>query len=76
MEDESAREALREVVSNSKLSEHFLALARDLDVMEAKMPEDVYKTHLVRVCDLGRPGVVSECGRDLIVMEAKMNEGV
>uniref|UniRef100_A0A7S3QP44 26S proteasome non-ATPase regulatory subunit 2 homolog n=1 Tax=Dunaliella tertiolecta TaxID=3047 RepID=A0A7S3QP44_DUNTE len=44
--DEEKREALREVVSNSKLSEHFLALARDLDVMEAKVPEDVYKTHL------------------------------
>ena len=28
-----------QVMSNSKLSEHFLALARDLDVMEAKTPE-------------------------------------
>lgn len=37
---------LREIISNSKLSEHFLALARDLDVMEPKVPEDVYKTHL------------------------------
>ena len=50
IEDEEVREALREVISNSKLSEHFLALARDLDVMEAKVPEDVYKTHLVRAC--------------------------
>ncbi len=39
-------QSLREIISNSKLSEHFLALARDLDVMEAKTPEDVYKTHL------------------------------
>lgn len=31
----------------SRLSEYYLALARDLDVMEAKLPEDVYKTHLV-----------------------------
>lgn len=31
----------------SKLSEHFLALARDLDVMEPKVPEDVYKSHLI-----------------------------
>lgn len=45
--DDSLRESLREVVSNSKLSEHFLALARDLDVMEPKAPEDVYKTHLI-----------------------------
>ena len=33
--------------SNTKLSERYLALARDLDVMEAKTPEDVYKMHLV-----------------------------
>uniref|UniRef100_A0A7S0WJK1 26S proteasome non-ATPase regulatory subunit 2 homolog n=1 Tax=Chlamydomonas leiostraca TaxID=1034604 RepID=A0A7S0WJK1_9CHLO len=46
VEDEGEREALREALSNSRLSEHFLALARDLDVMEAKTPEDVYKTHL------------------------------
>ncbi|KAG2434205.1 hypothetical protein HXX76_007931 [Chlamydomonas incerta] len=46
VEDDDLREALREIISNSKLSEHYLALARDLDVVEAKTPEDVYKTHL------------------------------
>ncbi|GLC40481.1 hypothetical protein PLESTB_000708900 [Pleodorina starrii] len=46
VEDDALRESLLEIISNSKLSEHFLALARDLDVMEAKTPEDVYKTHL------------------------------
>lgn len=46
VEDEAIREILREIISNSKLSEHFLSLARDLDVMEPKTPEDVYKTHL------------------------------
>ncbi len=39
-------QSLREIISNSKLSEHYLTLARDLDVVEAKTPEDVYKTHL------------------------------
>lgn len=34
-------------MSNSKLAEQFLTLARDLDVMEPKLPEDVYKMHLV-----------------------------
>ena len=29
------------------MSEQYLSLARDLDVMEAKTPEDVYKMHLV-----------------------------
>eukprot|EP00879_Flechtneria_rotunda_P023735 GHRR01025127.1.p1 GENE.GHRR01025127.1~~GHRR01025127.1.p1 ORF type:complete len:652 (+),score=250.63 GHRR01025127.1:1606-3561(+) len=46
VKDESERDVLREIISNSKLSEHFLALARDLDVLEPKVPEDVYKTHL------------------------------
>jgi hypothetical protein len=45
-QDDEERDVLREIISNSKLSEHFLALARDLDVMEPKVPEDVYKTHL------------------------------
>jgi len=40
-------DALKDILSNAKLSEHYLALARDLDVMESKTPEDIYKTHLV-----------------------------
>eukprot|EP00798_Chlamydomonas_sp_ICE-L_P009842 gene9842-7728_t len=47
VEDEDLREALRVILSNSCLSGHYLALARDLDVMEPKQPEDVYKTHLI-----------------------------
>ncbi|CAD7696710.1 unnamed protein product [Ostreobium quekettii] len=39
--------AMQDIVSNARLSEHFLELARDLDVMEPKVPEDVYKMHLV-----------------------------
>ncbi|KAG1670671.1 hypothetical protein FOA52_010946 [Chlamydomonas sp. UWO 241] len=45
--DETLQESCREIISNSKLSEHFLALGRDLDVMEPKQPDDVYKTHLI-----------------------------
>ena len=37
---------MNEVIGNNKLSEHFLHLARDLDVMEPKTPEDIYKSHL------------------------------
>lgn len=33
--------------SNSRLPELYAALGRDLDVMEPKLPEDVYKMHLV-----------------------------
>lgn len=39
--DGQQRETLRQIISNTKLSEMFLALARDLDVMEPKVPEEV-----------------------------------
>ena len=39
--DDALRERLRETISNAKLSERFLALARDLDVMEPRAPDDV-----------------------------------
>ena len=39
--DDALREKLRETISNTKLSERFLALARDLDVMEPRAPDDV-----------------------------------
>jgi hypothetical protein len=37
-------EALNGVLANTWLSETFLQLAKDLDVVEAKVPEDVYKS--------------------------------
>lgn len=43
---------MEQINGNSHLSEQYLQLARDLDVMEAKTPEDVYKSHLVE----GRAG--------------------
>ncbi|XP_066261764.1 26S proteasome non-ATPase regulatory subunit 2-like [Euwallacea similis] len=39
-------EELNNILSNSMLNSYFLALARELDVMEPKLPEDVYKTWL------------------------------
>ncbi|CAN8273556.1 unnamed protein product [Cochlearia groenlandica] len=41
------REMLQDIVNNTKLSEGYLTLARDIEVMEAKTPEDVYKAHLL-----------------------------
>ncbi|KAJ3295555.1 proteasome regulatory particle base subunit [Rhizoclosmatium sp. JEL0117] len=43
---ETGDETITEILNNTKLSENFMALARDLDVVEAKTPEDIYKTHL------------------------------
>ncbi|RMZ55467.1 hypothetical protein APUTEX25_004692, partial [Auxenochlorella protothecoides] len=45
--DEALRERYFSCYSNSRLPELYAALGRDLDVMEPKLPEDVYKMHLV-----------------------------
>jgi 26S proteasome regulatory subunit N1 len=41
-----------EIMSNSHLNNNFLNLARELDIMEPKIPEDVYKSHLVCIAIL------------------------
>lgn len=43
---ETADEELSKIISNEKLSEHFKSLARDLDVLEPKHPDQIFKTHL------------------------------
>ncbi|KAH9615824.1 hypothetical protein KSS87_003601 [Heliosperma pusillum] len=45
--DDDEREQLQDIINNTKLSEGFLTLARDIEVMEAKSPEDIYKAHLL-----------------------------
>lgn len=37
---------LRQIASNELLTQHFLVLAKDLDVVEPKLPEDIFKSHL------------------------------
>jgi 26S proteasome regulatory subunit N1 len=37
---------LTEIMSNAHLNNHFLSLGRELDIMEPKVPEDIFKTHL------------------------------
>ncbi|KQK17376.1 26S proteasome non-ATPase regulatory subunit 2 homolog A isoform X2 [Brachypodium distachyon] len=53
--DENEKDALQEIVYNRKLSEGYLALARDICVMEPKSPEDIYKEHLIH----RRGGIIS-----------------
>ena len=36
-------------MSNAHLNNNFLNLARELDIMDAKTPDDVYKSHLDNV---------------------------
>jgi 26S proteasome regulatory subunit N1 len=44
--EEESDLAVNDMINNTELSDKFLTLARDLDVMEAKTPEDIYKSHL------------------------------
>ncbi|CAL2040162.1 unnamed protein product [Caenorhabditis brenneri] len=45
-EDAEDSDALSELNSNSHLYEYFHSLARELDIMEPKTPEGIYKSHL------------------------------
>ncbi|XP_006811883.1 26S proteasome non-ATPase regulatory subunit 2-like [Saccoglossus kowalevskii] len=45
-EDMDEYDDLVEIMSNVHLNSNFLALARELDIMEPKVPEDIYKSHL------------------------------
>jgi 26S proteasome regulatory subunit N1 len=45
--DDDEREGLQDIVNNTKLNEGYLTLARDIEVMEPKSPEDIYKAHLL-----------------------------
>jgi len=37
---------LKEIASGEQLSKHFINLAKELDVLEPKLPEQIYKSHL------------------------------
>lgn len=50
IENEEQRELLQELINNSKLNEGYLTLARDLDVMEPKTPDDLYKVKILLAC--------------------------
>nr|CAH8830327.1 unnamed protein product [Trichobilharzia regenti] len=48
-EESIADDDLTEMLWNIRLSEHFLSLGRELDIMDPKLPEDIYKSHLESV---------------------------
>jgi len=45
-EDADNYDDLTEIMSNAHLNTNFLALGRELDILEPKTPEDVFKSHL------------------------------
>jgi 26S proteasome regulatory subunit N1 len=52
--EEADAEEVNELVGNSKLSEHYLLLAKDLDVLDPKTPEDIFKSHLAETGGFSR----------------------
>jgi 26S proteasome regulatory subunit N1 len=54
VEGDDDEEELNEIIGNEKLSEQFLKVAQDLDVTEAKTPEDIYKSHLAETGGFSR----------------------
>merc|ERR1712157_402662 len=53
-DDDDEIEKLNELIGNEKLSEQFLKLGQDLDVVDAKTPEDIYKSHLAETGGFSR----------------------
>ena len=45
-EDQESDQELVECLSNTKLPEHFKSLGKELNILDPKMPEDIYKSHL------------------------------
>lgn len=43
---ETDDEEIAECLNNARLSEHFLALGKELNILDPKTPEEIYKSHL------------------------------
>lgn len=52
--DDDEAGVLNKIISNENISEQFLKLAQDLDVMDPKTPEDIYKSHLAETGGFSR----------------------
>ena len=74
---ESENDDLQEIISNKNLFEHFKSLARDLDVMEPKHPESVYKTHLEQRSRYHADGEIDSAKKNLALtyVNAFLNTG-
>jgi 26S proteasome regulatory subunit N1 len=67
--------AIEEILSNTKLSKHFLELAKELEILEPKTPEDIYKTHLENVKFPGPPIGASKSNMANTLVNAFVNVG-
>lgn len=62
---EVENEEVQQCVSNASLSEHFLYLAKELNLLDPKVPEDIYKSHLEQSRLGGTPGVLDSAKQNL-----------
>ncbi|XP_060803455.1 26S proteasome non-ATPase regulatory subunit 2 [Amyelois transitella] len=53
-------EDLRTILLNAHINDHYLSLARELDIMEPKTPEEVYKTWLESAGSALRPSLLAD----------------
>merc|ERR1711981_392078 len=63
--DENEHDEVIEIMSNAHLNNNFLNLARELDIMDAKTPDDVYKSHLDNVRPVFGGGNVDSARQNL-----------
>merc|ERR1719195_1369338 len=63
--DENEFDEVIEIMSNAHLNNNFLNLARELDIMDAKTPDDVYKSHLDNVRPVFGGGNVDSARQNL-----------
>ncbi|KAL7571827.1 hypothetical protein ACA910_002909 [Epithemia clementina (nom. ined.)] len=63
-------ELLNELIGNEKLHEQFHKLAQDLDVLDPKTPEDIYKSHLAETGGFSR---TPASRRDVQIDSARAN---
>ena len=63
--DTEEEQEVAECLSNVKLTDHFKSLGKELNILEPKMPEDIYKTHLESSRTAGLTNVESSARHNL-----------
>lgn len=79
MPDEEQRTALQAIMSNARISERYLALARDLDVMAPRTPEEVgtgFGKQLLAVCRLSSSWMHSALPACSVIYRSSPQHGI
>ena len=63
--DAEEEQGIADCLGNTKLSEYFKTLGKELNILEPKMPEDIYKTHLESSRTAGLTNVESSARHNL-----------